>query len=184
MALQSFEMLTNSQGEVKEYEEQTRRDFIERLESFILHAIMHPQSLYAEFYPSSVSGTTESTADPLERIRMGESEEERPGDRDSRIRIAALAALKAHIESGHSSFTQTSKGEGEETRHGIQDLFGNPEFWSILYPGKVPPYMGDPIDNDPAEGFEAFGLNQPGIRRAGWTLVHLLAANHLGERHF
>jgi hypothetical protein len=97
MALQSFEILDTSQGEDKEYEEHVRREFIQRLESFLLHAIMHPQSLYAEFYPSSATGPTEPTTDAPERLRMGESEEESPGDRDGRIRIAALAALKAHI---------------------------------------------------------------------------------------
>jgi hypothetical protein len=87
-------------------------------------------------------------------------------------------------ESSHSSLTQTSSGEDEETGHGIRELFGNPEFWSILYPGKLPPYMGDSVSNDPADGFEAFGMNQPGIRRAGWTLVHLLVAKHLGAWRF
>jgi len=66
--------------------------------------------------------------------------------------------------------------------HQIHDLLSNPEFWSILYPGKLPPYMGVSVDdNNHANGFEAFGMNQPGVRRAGWTLVHLLASNQLGE---
>jgi hypothetical protein len=97
MALQSFEIPGHSQGEAREYEEHARREFIQRLESFLLHVIMHPQSLYAEFYPSSATGPTEPTTDAPERVRTGESEEERPGDRDGRLRIAALAALKAHI---------------------------------------------------------------------------------------
>ncbi|KIM32748.1 hypothetical protein M408DRAFT_186029 [Serendipita vermifera MAFF 305830] len=183
----------------------TDREFIPQLESFLLHAIMHPQSLYTGFYPASATGHQAHPAsgsqspnipddasitdrgdatrikqakaqgsaagDALERVRIGESEEERATDRDARIRIAALAALKSHIDSGLSSFTSTKSAEEEEEQR-IKDLFRNPEFWSILYPGKIPPYVDE-------QSFEGFGMDQPGIRRSGWTLVHLLASNHL-----
>lgn len=124
LALKFFGIIEGAQGGFD-----VDGEFIQRLESFLLHAIMHPQSLYADFYPASGVGQqnhipqsysptipddasvtdqgeatrakqpkfSESVANPLERVRIGESEEEGNGDREARIRIAALAALKAHI---------------------------------------------------------------------------------------
>jgi len=98
MALQAFGIPKDSQGP-GENEEHLRAEFVQRLESFVLHAAMHPQSLYAEFYPVSATGSKEHTRDSLENVRGGEPEEERAGDRDGRIRTSALAAIKALIGS-------------------------------------------------------------------------------------
>jgi hypothetical protein len=57
-------------------------------------------------------------------------------------------------------------------------VLNSPEFWSILYSGKIPPYLSGVEEK--GDEWQGFGMNQPLVRRLGWTLVHRLAMAHLG----
>lgn len=52
----------------------------------------------------------------------------------------------------------------------------NPVLWSALYHGQSAPFVHDEI--------EAFGYNQPGVRKAGWSFVQALLQTCKGDLPF
>ncbi|OCH91295.1 hypothetical protein OBBRIDRAFT_887096 [Obba rivulosa] len=92
--------------------------------------------------------------EPVARAKPDE-EEENEQDRKARLRIGALQAAVWVL----SARTEQNAIKPEDFRP-----FNNAVLWSALYHAKTPPFIR----------IEAFGFNQPGVRRAAWALVQTL----------
>ncbi|KAG8852759.1 hypothetical protein FRB91_005987 [Serendipita sp. 411] len=138
------------------------------LVSFTVDSVMAPESVYGQFYPGAVTKTSGPNVS-ADQSRIVEGEDESPNDRAGRIRLAALGSLRSLIASG---LVKLSHGdESEEQR--VESILNDPQFWTILYSGDHPPFV-----SSPSPEFTPYGMDQPGVRRAGWGLVQVLAKHH------
>ena len=140
--------------------------------------------------------------EPGSRGSFAGEDGENETDRQARIRIAALGSMKwllgmwllfrrvasvlpafNNVNSSadiYCSFPLTESSE-QLTRldegHGFDALLANVEFWTILSHKEHPPFFGDEQDDSVTN----YGNSQPGVRRAGWSLLLTLVQKHKGR---
>ncbi|KAG8835092.1 hypothetical protein FRC17_005213, partial [Serendipita sp. 399] len=144
---------------------------VPQLISFTIDSVMAPDMVYTRFYPGTGIKSFSHT-DDVDQNQIDEGEDESPSDRAGRIRLAALGSLRSLIESGLVTLSHTTDNEEYEERR-IESLLNDPQFWTILYFGDRPPFASTSQSDS-----VCFGLDQPGVRRAGWSLVQVLAKHH------
>ncbi|EMD34704.1 hypothetical protein CERSUDRAFT_116892 [Gelatoporia subvermispora B] len=135
-----------------------------RIWDFIHRTILDPGGVYLYINPPQPDappplppharkGTRPVPRKDEEPVRAKpEEEEEGEQDRQARLRIGALGAAAWLLG------TRVDRGEITPEEVGA---FGNTAVWSSLYYGRTPPFV--PV--------EAFGWNQPVVRRAAWATV-------------
>ncbi|EKM56485.1 uncharacterized protein PHACADRAFT_92839 [Phanerochaete carnosa HHB-10118-sp] len=120
--------------------------------------------------PQSRKGSGKNTPvprrveEPPTRTKADE-EEESETDRKARMRISGFGALEWMLGL-----------QDEKAAEGFISPLDNIALWSALYSGQHPPFVQD-------DEFEAFGWNQPGVRKACWGAVQALLKSHKGHFH-
>ncbi|KAF7796133.1 hypothetical protein EIP86_007306 [Pleurotus ostreatoroseus] len=89
-----------------------------------------------------------------------EEEEESEGDQNARLRIGSF---------GVAEWLLTASVQHAEDTKSVDSMIAsmdNIALWSSLYHGPSAPFLTDEM--------EAFGYNQPGVRKAAWALIQVL----------
>lgn len=140
--------------------------------------------------------------EPGSRGSLAGEDGENEVDRQARIRIAALGSMKwllgmwssfrriasvlpafKNVNSGADIYRFFPRTEVSEqlTRlnegQGFGALLANVEFWTILSHKERPPFIGD----EQEDSVTNYGNSQPGVRRAGWSLLLTLVQKHKGR---
>ncbi|KAI0715705.1 hypothetical protein C8Q72DRAFT_891767 [Fomitopsis betulina] len=93
-----------------------------------------------------------------------EEEEENEADRRARLRMGACGSAEWMLN------TMASE-RPEALRADFVTPFANPALWSVLYHAQNAPFVD----------VESFGWNQPGVRRAAWSLLQVVLAKCQGD---
>ncbi|KAI0075975.1 hypothetical protein K474DRAFT_1645833 [Panus rudis PR-1116 ss-1] len=88
-----------------------------------------------------------------------EEDEESEGDRNARLRIGAFGAAEWALSTHATIVTDPEKVKE------YLALFDNAALWTALYHGRHAPYLSE---------IEAFGWNQPNVRKATWSFLQIL----------
>lgn len=76
------------------------------------------------------------------------------------------------LERFYDTFPDTMASERPEAlRADFVTPFANPALWSVLYHAQNAPFVD----------VESFGWNQPGVRRAAWSLLQVVLAKCQGS---
>ena len=116
--------------------------------------------------------------------RIKDEDEENEADRKARLRIGGFGALEWMMGSRHfasdgipfaqyHTAAQSQMSADEAAVTAFLKPLDNIALWSALYHGQHAPFLDD--------DFEAFGWNQPGVRRACWTAIQALLRVHKGR---
>ncbi|KZT68385.1 hypothetical protein DAEQUDRAFT_727954 [Daedalea quercina L-15889] len=142
-------------------------DLTQHLWDFVHRTLLDPSGVYlyvnppqptAPPPPAHKKGAKASLAkkapeEDASRARP-EEEEESEGDRRARLRMGACGSAEWILNA-------LVGGRPEALTAEFVAPFANPALWTLLYHAQTPPFVE----------VESFGWNQPGVRRAAWSLL-------------
>ncbi|GJE86513.1 hypothetical protein PsYK624_025930 [Phanerochaete sordida] len=153
-------------------------DFVQRVlldPSGVYLQINPPQPAMPLSAPQSRKGSGKSTpvprrAEEAPTRTKADDEEESEADRKARMRMGGFGVLEWMLGA------QLQLSQDEKAAEEFIGPLENIALWTALYSGQHPPFIHD-------DEFEAFGWNQPGVRRACWAAVQALLRTYKGRLH-
>ncbi|KAH9932237.1 uncharacterized protein B0H18DRAFT_1083328 [Fomitopsis serialis] len=140
---------------------------VQRLWNFTHRTLLDPSGVYLYVNPPQPAAPPPpphkkgAKSPPTKRVQeedtgraKPEEEEENEADRRARLRMGACGSAEWMLSAVVAERPEYLTNE-------FVAPFANPALWTALYHAQVPPFVE----------VESFGWNQPGVRRAAWSLL-------------
>lgn len=178
-------------------------EILETLLDFVQRAIFHPSDVHLELnpiqpaqepiLPPHAARAKGGSRQPVRQVkpvieeeespRQTEEDEELVEDRNGRIRVGALGALRwiigesyqLALKSCTNSFLLPKEFDNADLRRTIDRLLSSPLLWTGLYHGPSPPFCHH---IETASG--PLGKDQPAVRKAAWGVLSSILSQHGG----